>query len=98
MREAPDGAKEQMRERVRNALTVVNKYRAEEPENLRLESIMTQLESIERALQEENRGERFTYKERDAFDFHITEGTALEYNEPLTTELYGIRNFAINAL
>jgi hypothetical protein len=89
------GKREQMQERVRNALIAINGYRATRLEDARLESILTQLEHVQTALEEST---YFSFSEIRGFDFHITEGTPLEGNEPLTRELYSIRNYVENAL
>ena len=90
-----EGKREQMQERVRNALVAINSYRATRLEDARLESMLTQLEHVETALEENS---HFSFSEIRGFDFHITEGTPLEGNEPLTRELYSIRNYVENAL
>lgn len=84
-----------MSERIRNVLTTLNTYRMEHPEEVRIEHIMTQLESVERAIEND---ERLTYRQKQDLDFALTEGSSLEENEHLGRELYSIRNFAENNL
>jgi hypothetical protein len=80
----------QMEERIRNVLTSLNKYRSQNLENARIESIMTQIEQAADTL-----GDRanFSHAQLRDFDFSLTEGTPLEHDENLNRELYSIRNF-----
>lgn len=80
----------QMDERIRNVLTTLNRYRAADLENRRIESIMTQLERVIDVLDER---ESFTHAELRDFDFSQIEGLPFEDDENLTRELYSIRNF-----
>lgn len=80
----------QMDERIRNVLTTVNRYRAQDLENRRLESIMTQLEEVVEVLEERR---SFSHAELRGFDFSLIENTPLEGDEHLERELYSIRNF-----
>ena len=80
----------QMDERIKNALTALNRYRAQDLENARIDSIMTQLERVADVL--ENR-ENFSHAQLRDFDFNLIEGTAFEDDENLSRELYSIRNF-----
>ena len=80
----------QMDERIRNVLTTLNRYRAADLENVRIESIMTQLEQVADALQER---ESFTHAQLRDFDFSLIEGLPFEDDENLARELYSIRNF-----
>lgn len=95
MKEPDPEKKEQMQERIRNALTVINTYRAQHLEDIRLEHIQTQLEEVEAHLEE---NAPFTYQEKQQFNFNLTEDTPLERNGPLNRELYSIRNFIDTAL
>lgn len=85
-----DDAYVQMDERIRNALTTLNRYRAQDLENKRIESIMTQLENVADAL---GAREQFTHAQLRDFDFSLIEGTPFEDDENLSRELYSIRNF-----
>lgn len=79
----------QLTERFRNAIGAVNRARANHLDNARLESMLTQLEdALDRI--EADRG--YTYAERDALDFHQTEGTPLEGDLTLEQELYSLKN------
>ncbi len=80
----------QMDERIKNILTTLNRYRSENLENVRIESIMTQLELVADALDER---ESFTHAQLRDFDFSLIEGTPFEDDENLSRELYSIRNF-----
>lgn len=80
----------QMDERIRNVLTTLNRYRAADLENRRIESIMTQLERVADIL---DARENFTHAELRDFDFSMVEGLPFEDDENLTRELYSIRNF-----
>lgn len=80
----------QMLERIQNVLTTINKYRAMDLENARLETMQSQLELVEERVRA---GEGFTYKELSDLDFSLIEHTPLEGNESLVRELYSIRNF-----
>lgn len=80
----------QMDERIRNVLTTLNRYRAENLEDRRIESIMTQLESVVDTL---NERESFSHGQLRDFDFSLIEGTPFEDDENLSRELYSIRNF-----
>lgn len=80
----------QMQERIRNVLTTLNRYRAQNLEDRCIESIMTQLEDIQRKMEE---GESFTHQELRELDFSLIEGTPLEGSESLARELFSIRNF-----
>lgn len=85
-----DDTVRQMQERIQNVLTTLNKYRAQNLEDRRIEAVMTQLEDIAHKLEE---GESFSYQELRELDFTLIEGTPLETNESLARELYSIRNF-----
>lgn len=85
-----DDAYVQMNERIRNVLTTLNRYRAQDLGNRRIESIMSQLEQVLETL--ENR-ESFTHAQLRDFDFNLIEGLSFEYDENLSRELYSIRNF-----
>ncbi len=80
----------QMDERIRNVLTALNRYRADDLENARIESIMTQLELVADTL---DARESFTHAQLRDFDFSLIEGTPFEEDENLSRELYSIRNF-----
>src|SRR4051812_40953824 len=80
----------QMDERIRNVLTTLNRYRSEDLENRRIESIMTQLERVAEILETR---ENFTHAELRDFDFSLIEGLPFEDDENLKRELYSIRNF-----
>jgi hypothetical protein len=80
----------QMEERIRNVLTAINRYRAQNLENTRIESVMTQLEQVSEILEER---ESFSHAQLRDFDFSLTEGSPLEADENLNRELYSIRNF-----
>ena len=80
----------QMEERIRNVLTAVNRYRTQDLENRRIESIMSQLERVAETLEER---ESFTAAELREFDFSLIEGLPFEHDQHLTRELYSIRNF-----
>ncbi|MEO6536839.1 MAG: hypothetical protein ABIT47_04035 [Candidatus Paceibacterota bacterium] len=88
-----DDAIEQMQERITNVLVVLNKYRAQNLEDARIESIMTQLERVQEKMDEK---EHFTHREIQDLDFSLTEGSPIENNESLGRELYSIRNFIDN--
>jgi hypothetical protein len=79
-----------MGERIRNVLTTLNRYRADDLENKRIESIMTQLELVADTLEE--RGS-FTHAQLRDFDFSLIEGLPFEEDQNLSRELYSIRNF-----
>lgn len=85
-----DDAYVQMEERIKNVLTTLNRYRAADLTNRRIESIMSQLERVSEAL--ENR-ENFSHAELRDFDFNLIEGLPFEDDENLSRELYSIRNF-----
>lgn len=85
-----DDAYVQMDERIKNVLTTLNRYRAQDLENRRIEAIMSQLERVAEAL--ENR-EHFTHAELRDFDFNLIEGLPFEHDQNLSRELYSIRNF-----
>lgn len=80
----------QMNERITNVLTALNRYRAQDLGNRRIESIMSQLEQIEEALEKR---ENFTHVQLRDFDFSIIEGLPFEHDQNLSRELYSIRNF-----
>lgn len=80
----------QMNERITNVLTTLNKYRAVDLDNRRIESIMGQLERVAEALEQR---ENFTHKELRDFDFNLIEGLPFEHDQNLARELYSIRNF-----
>lgn len=80
----------QMNERIKNVLTTLNRYRAADLDNRRIESIMTQLERVTDVLDER---ENFTHAELRNFDFSLIEDLPFENDENLTRELYSIRNF-----
>ena len=90
MSKPKDGTYDQMDERIRNVLTTLNRYRAADLENARIESIMTQLEDVADALEAR---ESFTHAQLRDFDFSLIEGTPFENDENLVRELYSIRNF-----
>lgn len=79
----------QLTERIRNAITAVNRVRAKHLDNVRLESMLTQLED---AIDRIEQGRDYTYAERDALDFHLTEGSPLEGDLSLEQELYSLKN------
>ncbi len=85
-----DAAYEQMDERIRNVLTTLNRYRAQNLEDRRIDSIMTQLEDVATALTER---ESFTHAQLRDFDFSLIEGMPFEDDANLSRELYSIRNF-----
>jgi hypothetical protein len=91
-----EGEDEQILERIRNALTQLNNYRAKDLDNRRIEGIMTELERIETLLQEEDGW--LSASEMRALDFHLLEGTPMERNEGLERELYAIRNYVEHRL
>lgn len=95
MKEMHDEVAEQMLERIGNVLAQLQSYRAQHLDDARLEDILTQLEHIEKVIEEKGRLE---YREKLALDFHLTEDTVIEGNEHLSRELYSIKNFAENAL
>lgn len=80
----------QMEERISNVLTALNRYRALDLENRRIESIMSQLEHLAEAL--ENR-ENFSAEQLRDFDFQLIEGLPFEHDQHLARELFSIRNF-----
>lgn len=80
----------QMDERIRNVLTALNRYRAADLENRRIESIMTQLERVADVLETRD---NFTHAELRGMDFSQIEGLPFEDDENLVRELYSIRNF-----
>lgn len=80
----------QMEERIRNVLTAINRYRAQDLENRRIESIMTQIELVAQILEARD---SFSHAQLRDFDFSQTEGSLLENDENLNRELYSIRNF-----
>ena len=90
MSQPKDDAYVQMDERIKNVLTALNRYRANDLENVRIESIMTQLERVADVLAAR---ESFSHAELRDFDFSLNEGTPFENDENLTRELYSIRNF-----
>lgn len=90
MAKPKDDAYVQMDERIKNVLTTLNRYRAADLSNRRIESIMSQLERVAETL--ENR-ENFTHAELRDFDFNLIEGLPFEEDENLSRELYSIRNF-----
>jgi hypothetical protein len=85
-----DDAYLQIEERIRNVLTTINRYRAADLENRRIESIMTQLEQVADALESR---EGFSHAQLRDFDFSLIEGLPFEQDENLSRELYSIRNF-----
>ncbi len=85
-----DDAYVQVIERIQNVLSSINTYRAQHLEDVRIDSIMTQLEKVVEILEE--RGS-FSYADMKEFDFNLIEGTPFEDNENLARELYSIRNF-----
>ena len=86
---------EQMKERVRDVLTSLTRYRSKHLEDKRIEEIVTQLELIQSAIES---GRMLAHAEKEALDFNLIEGTPLEHDEHLVTELYSIKNFAMNTL
>ncbi len=84
-----------MKERVRDALIALAQYRTDHPEDPKMESIMTQLEFVQEAIESEK---SLTHAQKNALDFNLVEGTPLEHDEDLTRELYSIRNYAMNSL
>jgi uncharacterized protein YfkK (UPF0435 family) len=80
----------QMDERIKNVLTMLNRYRTQDLSNKRIESIMTQLERVTEML---DARENFTHKELRDFDFSLIEGLPFEHDQNLVRELYSIRNF-----
>ncbi|MDB4991783.1 MAG: hypothetical protein JWL75_28 [Parcubacteria group bacterium] len=90
MAKPKDAAYDQMDERIKNVLTTLNRYRAKDLENKRIDSIMTQLEDVAHAL-EERAG--FNHAQLRDFDFSMIEGMPFEEDENLVRELYSIRNF-----
>jgi hypothetical protein len=90
MAKPKDDAYVQMDERIRNVLTTINRYRAQNLEDRRIESIMTQLEEVADSL---NERVSFSHTQLRGFDFNLIEGTPFEYDENLSRELYSIRNF-----
>lgn len=90
MAKRKDDAYVQMDERIRNVLTTLNRYRAQDLENRRIESIMTQLERVIEILEAR---ENFSHAELRDFDFARVEGMPYEGDENLARELYSIRNF-----
>ncbi|CAN5680643.1 hypothetical protein BH11PAT2_BH11PAT2_07780 [soil metagenome] len=88
-----DDAIEQMQERITNVLTMLNTYRSQNLEDMRIESIMTQLERVQEKIED---NEHFTHREIQDLDFSLTEGSPIESNESLGRELYSIRNFIDN--
>jgi hypothetical protein len=90
MSKPKDGTYDQMDERIRNVLTTLNRYRAADLENARIESIMTQLEQVADTL---DARESFTHAQLRDFDFSLIEGLPFENDENLVRELYSIRNF-----
>jgi hypothetical protein len=95
MNRREEGKREQMQERIKNALISINHYRATRLEDVRLESMLTQIELVESAIENDT---YFSAGDIRSFDFHIVEGTPIEGNEALTRELYSIRNYVENAL
>jgi hypothetical protein len=90
MAKPKDDAYVQIEERIRNVLTTLNRYRADDLENRRIESIMTQLELVADRLDSR---EDFSHVELRDFDFSLIEGAPFEEDENLSRELYSIRNF-----
>jgi len=95
MKEIHEEAAEQMHERIGNVVTQLQAYRAQHLEDTRLERMLTQLELIDLLIAERGHLE---YRQKQALDFHLIEGSVLEGNEFLERELYSIRNFVENAL
>jgi hypothetical protein len=90
MAKPKDDTYNQMDERILNVLTTLNRYRTQDLENRRIESIMTQLERVSDVL---DARENFSHTELREMDFSLIEGTPFENDESLTRELYSIRNF-----
>lgn len=90
MAKPKDDAYVQMNERIKNVLMTVNRYRAQDLENRRIESIMTQLEKVMEVLESR---ENFTHAQLRDFDFSLIEELPFEDDENLSRELYSIRNF-----
>lgn len=90
MHKPKDDTYAQMDERIQNVLTTLNRYRSQDLENRRIESIMTQLENIVDTL---NARENFGHAQLRDFDFNQIEGMPFEDDENLSRELYSIRNF-----
>lgn len=80
----------QMDERIKNVLTTLNRYRAQDLGNRRIESMMTQLELVAETLETR---ENFRHAQLRDFDFNLIEGLPFENDENLSRELYSIRNF-----
>jgi len=91
-----EGEDQQMLERIRNALTQLNNYRAKDLDNRRIEGIMTELERIEELLKQEDSW--LSASDIRALDFHLIEDTPMEHNEGLQRELYAIRNYVEHRL
>jgi hypothetical protein len=85
----------QMQERVKNVLVTLNKYRMRFPDNVQIESTMTQLELV---LDHLESNEWLTFEQKEAFNFNIVSGTPLEMDESLMNELYSIRNYAAHSM
>lgn len=79
----------QLLERLTNAMTAVNRVRAHHLEDVRLENILSQLETAAECVAA---GEGYNFSERDALDFHLVEGTPLESDTSLVQELYSLKN------
>ena len=90
MHKPKDDTYAQMDERIKNVLTTLNRYRAQDLENRRIESIMTQLEKVVDTL---DARENFGHSQLRDFDFNQIEGMPFEDDENLSRELYSIRNF-----
>lgn len=90
-----DNGIEQIQERIKNALTVLNGYRARNLDNPRINYVMEQLEHISDLL---DSGGWLTHQETRELDFHHVEGTVYEHNDNLERELIAIRNFVVNKL
>ncbi len=86
---------EQMQVRIKNILTAINSYRAKNLEDVRIESIMTQLEHVQTAIEEDT---YFSPGEIRGFDFHLIEDTPFENNQHMAQELYSIKNYVENSL
>jgi hypothetical protein len=85
----------EMLERVRNVLLTLTRYRSRHLDDARIEEIVTQLEAVQSVIESEGKMSR---EQKNALNFNLIEGTPLESNETLATELQSIRNFAMNAL
>jgi hypothetical protein len=94
-----DDSDRQIQERIRNALTTLNSYRAKDIGNARIEWVMTQLERIDELLDSDSSSDKnvwLTHQDLRELDFQHVEGTPYENNTQLERELQSIRNFVEN--